>query len=200
MKNEPKITKTSKDENTQLKLDIIKEHFPKALSKAESLVVAKNMETMSFQVFQHTYGFDSSVGATYLAYKIHLGNIRYEQQLIIEQKEHQQEMIIEGLMITSSAIICIAVLVSLFKRRNKVKNKIIGTVTRGVKSVMSFKNNAKFNKDMKYAEYYKEAGKEFDNGVGDEHLLAVALVKADGDKDKHKVEYMKLRVHRLKKG
>jgi hypothetical protein len=200
MKNQPTIAKTSKDANTQLKLDIIKQYFPKALSKAESLEVAKNMETMSLIDFKYAYGHNSSVGTTYLAYQNHLGNVRYEQEMIIEQKEHQQEMIIKGLMIASSAIIGIIILVSLFKRRKKIKNKTIGTVTRGAKGAMSFKNNAKFNKDMEYAEYYKQAGIEFDNNVGDEALFAVALVKADGDKNKHKVEYMKLRVHRLKQG
>lgn len=200
MTNEPTIAKTSKDANTQLKLDIIKKYFPKALSKAESLEMAKNMETMSYLEFQHAYGYDSNANVTYMAYKSHVVGVMHEQKMIIEQKEQQQEMIIEGLMIASSAIIGIIILVSLFKRRNKIKNRIIGTVTRGAKGAMSFKDNAKFNKNMEYAEYYKQAGIEFDNGVGDEALLAVALVKADGDKDKHKVEYMKLRVHRLKQG
>ncbi len=196
--NEPAIAETSVDANTQIKLDIIKKHFPEELSKAESFEVAKNLEVMTLAEFQITYGLNSSVYVTYVAYQRYLTSVKREQQRIIEQNEHQQEMIIKGLMITSSAIIGSIILISLFKRRKKIKNRIIGTMTRSAKGAISFKNNAKFNKDVAYAEYYKQAGIEFDNNLGDEALLAVALIKADGDKDKHKVEYMKLRVHRLK--
>lgn len=48
------------------------------------------------------------------------------------------------------------------------------------------------------ASYYAQAEKEITNGNQDEDLWALALVKAEGNSEKRKIEYMKLRVKHLK--
>ena len=49
------------------------------------------------------------------------------------------------------------------------------------------------------SELYAMAEKEVDEGVINQGLWSQALVKADGDESKRKIEYMKLRVKQLKK-
>ena len=54
--------------------------------------------------------------------------------------------------------------------------------------------------DNKDSKFYAISEKEIDEGKIDDGLWSQALVKAKGDENLRKIEYMKLRVKQLKKG
>lgn len=65
--------------------------------------------------------------------------------------------------------------------------------------VKDIKDEIELNLEEKSADFYAQAEEEYDNGEIDKGLWSQALVKAKGDENLRKVEYMKLRVKQLKK-
>ncbi len=65
-------------------------------------------------------------------------------------------------------------------------------------AIKDVKDNIESNIDSKEAEYFFKAEQEYENGEIDKGLWSQALVKAKGDENLRKVEYMKLRAKQLK--
>ncbi len=68
----------------------------------------------------------------------------------------------------------------------------------GFNILKTYKKNYNLIKINNEAELYRLAENEFDSGLKDKALLSLAFSKANGDKNKQKSEYMKLRVQQLK--
>ncbi len=97
-----------------------------------------------------------------------------------------------------SPIIGIVVTIIAFNTIN-VKTTVKGVVAEGVSYAKSAGDEISSLVEDKDADYYAIAEEEINDGNIDKGLWSQALVKADGDENRRKVEYMKLRVKQLKK-
>ncbi len=70
--------------------------------------------------------------------------------------------------------------------------------TSAIGAVMDVKDGIEFNLEKRSADLYAQAEEEYNNGVIDKALWSQALIKAKGDENLRKVEYMKLRAKQLK--
>jgi hypothetical protein len=66
-------------------------------------------------------------------------------------------------------------------------------------AIMDIKENIESSIEDKYADLYAKAEEEYDNGEIDKGLWSQAFIKAKGDENLRKVEYMKLRAKQIKK-
>ena len=66
-------------------------------------------------------------------------------------------------------------------------------------AIKDIKDTIESNIDSKQAEYFSIAEQEYEYGDIDKGLWSQALVKAKGDENLRKLEYMKLRAKQLKK-
>jgi uncharacterized protein YxeA len=91
----------------------------------------------------------------------------------------------------------IAAGISLFKSNviGEASSKLASDTIGAVKDV---KETIESNIDSKQAEFFAIAEKEYEAGEIDKGLWSQALVKAKGDDNLRKVEYMKLRAKQLK--
>ena len=91
----------------------------------------------------------------------------------------------------------IAIYIS-FKKINGISVKeSIADVVAYIKSTTGDISSLVDDRDSKF---YAISEKEIDKGIIDDGLWSQALVKAKGDENLRKIEYMKLRVKQLKKG
>ena len=92
-------------------------------------------------------------------------------------------------------------LVIFFVSMNKLSGNETGTtmVSSAIGTVKDIKDGIEFNLEQKSADLYAQAEEEYNNGEIDKGLWSQALIKAKGDENLRKVEYMKLRVKQLKK-
>ncbi len=66
-------------------------------------------------------------------------------------------------------------------------------------AIKDIKETIEFNLEEKQSDLFAQAEEEYDNGEIDKGLWSQALVKAKGEENLRKVEYMKMRVKQLKK-
>ena len=101
--------------------------------------------------------------------------------------------------ITIWAIIAgvIALVISLYKiKTGKAGSTLASDALGAIKDV---KETIESNIDSKQAEFFSIAEQEYEDGEIDKGLWSQALVKAKGDENLRKVEYMKLRAKQLKR-
>ena len=79
---------------------------------------------------------------------------------------------------------------------NQDSTKMASTAIGVIKDI---KDEIEFNLEEKSANLYAQAEEEYNNGKIDKGLWSQALIKAKGDENLRKVEYMKLRAKQLKK-
>ena len=98
---------------------------------------------------------------------------------------------------TIAAIIAgVIALISFWIKSGKSSASIASNALGAIKDV---KETIESNIDSKQAEYFAIAEQEYEDGKIDKGLWSQALVKAKGDENLRKVEYMKLRAKQLKK-
>jgi len=91
----------------------------------------------------------------------------------------------------------IALVISLYKiKAGKTGSAIASDAIGAIKDI---KESIESNIDSKQAEYFAIAEQEYEDGKIDKGLWSQALVKAKGNENLRKVEYMKLRAKQLKK-
>ena len=100
-------------------------------------------------------------------------------------------------LIVTSVISLIIFLASINKLRGSEGGTSIASSAIG--AVKDFKDGVEFNLEQKSADLYAQAEEEYNNGEIDKGLWSQALIKAKGDENLRKVEYMKLRAKQLKK-
>lgn len=98
-----------------------------------------------------------------------------------------------------SVIIGILGIIFSFKKLNSNKT-MKETIADGVSYVKTTSEDISSLIDDKDAEFYAIAEQEIKDDVINNGLWSQALVKAKGDENLRKIEYMKLRVKQLKKG
>ena len=98
-----------------------------------------------------------------------------------------------------SVIIGILGIIFSFNKLNSYKT-MKETIADGVSYVKSTSEDISSLVDDKDSEFYAIAEQEIKDDVINNGLWSQALVKAKGDENLRKVEYMKLRVKQLKKG
>ena len=91
----------------------------------------------------------------------------------------------------------IAIYISFKKLHGISVKESIADIVTYIKSTTEDISSLVDNKDSKF---YAISEKEIDEGKIDDGLWSQALVKAKGDENLRKIEYMKLRVKQLKKG
>jgi hypothetical protein len=95
-------------------------------------------------------------------------------------------------------ILCLTAIYISFKKINGISVKeSIADVVAYIKSTTGDISSLVDDRDSKF---YAISEKEIDKGIIDDGLWSQALVKAKGDENLRKIEYMKLRVKQLKKG
>ena len=95
-------------------------------------------------------------------------------------------------------ILCLTAIYISFKKINGTSVKeSIADVVAYIKSTTGDISSLVDDRDSKF---YGIREKEIDKGIIDDGLWSQALVKAKGDENLRKIEYMKLRVKQLKKG
>lgn len=100
-------------------------------------------------------------------------------------------------VIVPAVVVGIFVLLVVFRwLRSRPSTKIISNVLRSAKEAKDQVVTGMYDQD---AEYYGKAEEEFINESFDKGVWAQALVKSDGNEEKRKVEYIKLRVKQLKR-
>ncbi|KDV01612.1 hypothetical protein AW15_20230 [Aeromonas sp. HZM] len=104
----------------------------------------------------------------------------------------------EELAIVITSIIS---LIIFFVSINKLGGDESGTsmASNVIGAVKDIKDGIEFNLEQKSADLYAQAEEEYNNGEIDKGLWSQALIKAKGDENLRKVEYMKLRAKQLKK-
>lgn len=96
---------------------------------------------------------------------------------------------------TAAAVIAFIISINNIETGNTASN--IASETLG--TIKDVKEAIESNVDSKRAEYFYLAEKEYEDGKIDKEAWSQALVKARGDENLRKVEYMKLRAKQLKK-
>jgi len=77
---------------------------------------------------------------------------------------------------------------------------IASLVIKNLAGVISNKITWAINRsNLEYLEYYGQAEQEINDGTFNKGLWAKALTKANGNEDRRKAEYIKLRVKQLQK-
>lgn len=104
----------------------------------------------------------------------------------------------EGLALVVTSMIS---LIIFFVSMNKLSGNESGTTmaSSAIGAVKDIKDGIEFNLEQKSADLYAQAEEEYNNGEIDKGLWSQALIKAKGDENLRKVEYMKLRAKQLKK-
>ncbi len=103
----------------------------------------------------------------------------------------------EVALVTTSIISIIIFFFSLSKLNINKNDTTLASKT--ISKVKDFKDNIEYDLDEKNAAFYAQAEEEYENGEIDKGLWSQALIKAKGDENLRKVEYMKLRAKQLKK-
>lgn len=85
-----------------------------------------------------------------------------------------------------------------FKKLNGISVK--ESIADGIAYIKSTAEDISSLVDDRDSKFYSISEKEIDEGIIDDGLWSQALVKAKGDENLRKIEYMKLRVKQLKKG
>lgn len=96
---------------------------------------------------------------------------------------------------TAAAVIAFIISINNIETGNTASN--IASETLG--TIKDVKEAIESNVDSKRAEYFYLAENEYEDGKIDKEAWSQALVKARGDENLRKVEYMKLRAKQLKK-
>ena len=104
----------------------------------------------------------------------------------------------DELALVGTSIISIIIF---FVSMNKLSGNESGTTmaSSAIGAVKDIKDGIEFNLEQKSADLYAQAEEEYNNGEIDKRLWSQALIKAKGDENLRKVEYMKLRAKQLKK-
>ena len=104
----------------------------------------------------------------------------------------------DELALVGTSIISIIIF---FVSMNKLSGNESGTTmaSSAIGAVKDIKDGIEFNLEQKSADLYAQAEEEYNNGEIDKGLWSQALIKAKGDENLRKVEYMKLRAKQLKK-
>lgn len=103
----------------------------------------------------------------------------------------------EGLALVATSVIS---LIIFFISINKLSNESGTTLaSSAIGAVRDVKDGIEFNIEQKSANLYAQAEEEYNSGEIDKGLWSQALIKAKGDENLRKVEYMKLRAKQLKK-
>ena len=93
-----------------------------------------------------------------------------------------------------SVIIFFVAIIKLSKNENGTK-----LVSSAISTVKEIKDKIEFSIEEKSADLYAQAEDEYNNGEIHKGLWSQALIKANGDENLRKVEYMKLRAKQLTK-
>jgi len=111
----------------------------------------------------------------------------------IYQMTREEELAIVISSITSLIIFFVSI--------NKLGGNESGTsmASNAIGVVKDIKDGIEFNLEQKSADLYAQAEEEHNNGEIDKGLWSQALIKAKGDENLRKFEYMKLRAKQLKK-
>ena len=152
---------------------------------------------ISIALYMMTRHIITSVGTKYLlafiiSFGIGFAAFFGAASILVEMFNHDDTITLSG-----------AILVSLVTWRisfMQLKNKSITDIFYG--AISSFKNvgdAVASRMDENDTSYYAQAEKEIANNNQDTGLWAQALVYAEGDFEKRKIEYMKLRVKQLKR-
>lgn len=111
----------------------------------------------------------------------------------IHEMTREDELAFIGTSIVSLIIFFVSI--------NKLGGDESGTsmVSRAIGAIKDIKEGIEFNLEQKSADLYAQAEEEYNNGEINKGLWSQALIKAKGDENLRKVEYMKLRAKQLKK-
>lgn len=101
------------------------------------------------------------------------------------------------LALISTSIMSIVIFVIVINRSENESGADLAS--RAVGAVQDLKDRIEFNLEQKSANLYAQAEEEYNGGVIDKGLWSQAFIKAKGDENMRKVEYMKLRAKQLKK-